>query len=149
MSKCADVLLLVATMPYPCWLAGTAVNAAIWTEISQKVLKEKKSFVLLASLPQRIQVLYSLGKSPVWLRTRTPMSTMSLSVIGWPERLAKVMPQKRRKVSTSNPIEKCQLATIATQLVSQSSAKVHLYLITNQSKHCWKTVLRFIILSCL
>jgi hypothetical protein len=111
--------------------------------------EQTKSFILLASLPWRIQVLYSLGKRPVRLRTRTPMLTVSLSVIGQPERLAKVMPQKRRKISTANPIEGCQLAAIAIQLVSQSSAEVHLYLIMNQSKHCQKTVLGSIILSCL
>jgi hypothetical protein len=77
------------------------------------------------------------------------MLTVSLSVIGWPERLAivKVMPQKRCVVSTSNPIEGYQVAAIAIRLVLQSSAKVHLYLITNQSKHCPKTALGFIILS--
>ncbi len=147
MSKCANASSSVAAILYPCWLAGTGVNAAIWTAFTQKVLKETKSFILLASLPQRIHVLYSLGKSPVQLRTRTPMSTVSLSEMGWPERLAKVTPQKRCKVSTS-PTEGCQLEAIAIQLVSQSSAKVHLYLITNQSTHCWKTALGLIILSC-
>ncbi len=64
-SKCANALLLVAAMPYLCWLAGTAVNAAIWTAFSQKVLKERKSFVLLALLLRRIHNLHSLRKSPM------------------------------------------------------------------------------------
>ncbi len=42
-----------------------------------------------------------------------PMLILSLLVMGWPERLAKVTQQKRRKVSTSNPIKGCQLAAIA------------------------------------
>ncbi len=59
------------------------------------------------------------------------MLTVSLSVIICPERLANVMPPKRRKVSTSNPIEGCQLAAIATRLVLRSSADVHLYFTMN------------------
>jgi hypothetical protein len=58
------------------------------------------------------------------------------------------MPQMRIEVSTSNPIEGCQSVAIAIGLVSGSSAKVCLYLMTNQSKHCWKTVLGSIIRSC-
>ncbi len=89
MSKCANASLLVMAMPYPCWLARTVVNAAIWVAFSQKVFKEMKSFVLLALLPQRVQVLYSLKKSPVQLRMQTPMLTVSLSVIERRERLQK------------------------------------------------------------
>jgi hypothetical protein len=107
----------VLAMPYPCWLAGTEVNAAIWTVFSQNDLKATKLLVFLALLPRRIHALYSLAKRPVRLSARTPMSTVSLLVIGCPEKLANVMPQKRRKVSTSNPIEGYQLVAIAVQLV--------------------------------
>ncbi len=118
-------------MPYACWLAGTVVNAAIWIVFSENVLKEAKLFILLALLSRRIHVLYSLGKSPMRLRMRTQMLTVSLFIIGCPERLAKVMPQKKREVSTSNPIEGCRLAANAIQMVSQSLAKVCPYLMTN------------------
>ncbi len=100
--------LSVAAMPYLCWLAGTEVNAAIWTAFSQNDLKAAKSLVLLASLPRRIHTLYFLAKRPVQLSTRMPMLMVSLLVIGCSERLANVTPRKRRKVSTSNPIEWCQ-----------------------------------------
>jgi hypothetical protein len=40
-----------AAMPYLCWLAGTEVNAAIWTAFSQNDLKAAKSLVLLVPLP--------------------------------------------------------------------------------------------------
>ena len=52
-------------MPYPCVLAGTAVNAAIWTAFSQKLLNAAKSIALLGSSPRRIHALYSLPNSPV------------------------------------------------------------------------------------
>ncbi len=110
---CADALSLIVAMPYPCWLAGTAVNTAVWTVFSQNVLNEMKLFVFLELLPWRIHVLYSLRKSPVWLRTCMPMLLGSLSIIGCPERLANVTLQKRGKVSAPNPIKGCQLAAIA------------------------------------
>ncbi len=106
---------LVAAMPYLCWLAGTEVNATIWTAFSQNDLKAAKSLVLLALLPRRIHALYSLAKMLVLLSTWTPMSTVSLLVIGCPERLANVTPRKRREVRTLNPIEGCQPAAIAMQ----------------------------------
>ncbi len=45
---------LVTAMPYPCWFAGTEINAAMWTAFSQNDLKAAKSLVLLALLPRRI-----------------------------------------------------------------------------------------------
>ncbi len=140
--------LLIVAMSYPCWLAGTEVNAAIWTAFSQSDLKAEKSLVLLALLPCRIHALYSLAKRPVQLSTWTPMSTVSLLAIGCPERLANVMPWKRRKASTSNPIEGCHLAAIAVRLVLRSSADVHLYFRTNHSKNWQKTAFGSIIYSC-
>ncbi len=95
-----------------------------------------KLFVLLVLSPWRIHVLYSLAKSPLGLRTCTPMLTVSLSIIRCPERLANVTLQKRHKVSTSNPIKRCQLVPIAVQLVLRSLPKVHPYVMTNQSNIC-------------
>jgi hypothetical protein len=110
-----SVSLLVVAIPYPCWLAGTEVNAVIWTAFYHSDLKAAQLLVLLALSPQRIHALYFLAKRPVRLSTRMPMLTVLLLVIGCPERLANVTPWKRRKVSTSNLIEGCQLAAIAVQ----------------------------------
>jgi hypothetical protein len=143
-----SVSLLVAAMPYPCWLAGTEVNAVICTAFSQNDLKAFKLLVLLASLPQSTHALYYLAKRPVRLSTQTPMSMVLLSVIGCLERLATVMPWKRRNVSTLNPIEGCRLVAIAAQLVLRSSANVRPYFTTNKSKHWRKTVFGSIICSC-
>ncbi len=140
--------LSVAAMPYQCWLAGTETNTTIWTAFSQNDSKAAKLLVLLASSLWRIHALYSLAKRPVQLSTRTPMSMVLLSVIGCPERLANVTPQKRCKVSTSNPIEGCQLAAIVVQMVSRSSADVRLYFMTNQLNHWQKTAFGLIICSC-
>ncbi len=77
MSNCANALSSVAAMLYPCLPVGMTVDTEILTEFSQKVLKETKLLVLLASLPWRIHILYSLGKSPVQLSMCTPMLMVS------------------------------------------------------------------------